>query len=302
MNRPPHLYLSKVAEHGGSIMKRIIAHIGRASVRASVSASVAAAGVVAVTSVASAENRPGPFETEFDVSPGATPQIASLQIGPTAAKWQASIADYLEGLIDEPAPATEKADTVTATDVVTAEVKAFAAPDEPDPEAKPEVKPLPPEVLDALGVDPIEAIDAKEDVLIAVPARADEKADSKPDVEANDADDADAEIADAKPEAQPAVRVEEATNPLLLAPVLSHPSDCELCHFGAGEWVEVSRADDQDVAPEQSFIDDAEAWETLADWANSRLAADTVAKPADDVATIDEDGFPVTDEDPTRAD
>ena len=85
-------------------MKRIIAHIGRASVRASVSASVAAAGVVAVSSVASAENRPGPFETEFDVSPGATPQIVSLQIAPTAAKWQASIAGYLEGLIDEPAP------------------------------------------------------------------------------------------------------------------------------------------------------------------------------------------------------
>src|SRR4051812_28562209 len=140
MNRPLHLHLSKVAEHGGSIMKRIIAHIGRASVRASVSASVAAAGVVAVGSVASAENRPGPFETEFDVSPGATPQIASLQVAPTAAKWQASIADYLEGLADEPAPAAEKADPVTVTDVVTAEVKAFAAADEPDPETVPEAK------------------------------------------------------------------------------------------------------------------------------------------------------------------
>jgi hypothetical protein len=328
MNWPPPLHLSKVPEHGGSIMKRVIASIGRVSVRASVSASVAAAGVVAVTvTSASAESRPRPFETEFDVSPGATPQIASLQIAPTAVKWQESIAEYLEGLVDDPAPVVETAtaDPETPTDVVTAEVKAFAVADEPDPEAAPEpqaeakaeataeakpeaqaeVKPLPPEVLEALGIDPIEAIDAKQDVLVAVPAKAEAKADA--DVDDDDADDvatAEAKPA-AQPEAQPAVHVEVATNPLLLAPVLSHPSDCELCRAGGGEWVEVSRADDadgQDVAPEQSFVDDAVAWEKLAEWASSRIAADQQAKPADDVATIDEDGFPITDEDPTRAD
>src|SRR5437868_12721094 len=171
MNRPLLLWLSGVGEHGGSIMKRVIASIGRVSVRASVSASVAAAGVVAVTvTSASAESRPGPFETEFDITTGATPQIASLQIAPTAAKWQESIAEYLQGLVDDPAPAVETADPVTPGDVVTAELKAFAVVDEPDPEAAPEpkaeakaeataeskpeakaeVKPLPPEVLEAL--------------------------------------------------------------------------------------------------------------------------------------------------------
>ena len=66
-----------------------------------------------------------------------------------------------------------------------------------------------------------------------------------------------------------------------LAPYLSSDAhDCELCH-AEGQWVEVTRVE-QAAAPAEGLVDDAAAWEKLAEWASSRIDADeTAAAEAD---------------------
>lgn len=65
-----------------------------------------------------------------------------------------------------------------------------------------------------------------------------------------------------------------------LAPVLSHAMDCSLCR-GVGEWVEVTNVVDL-AAPAEGMVDDAAAWERMAEWASARLAADASDDEADD--------------------
>ena len=64
-----------------------------------------------------------------------------------------------------------------------------------------------------------------------------------------------------------------------LAPYPSHAHDCQLCR-GTGEWVEVTKVE-QAASPAEGLVDDAEAWEKLAEWASSRIEADAAAAEAD---------------------
>jgi hypothetical protein len=111
------------------------------------------------------------------------------------------------------------------------------------------------------------------------------------------------EIAAFKP-AEPAkveAKVETAAapaTPLLLAPVLSHPMDCTECH----KRVEQAAAEDANRA--ESRVDDAAAWQNLADGAQSRVADEAAAASADDdgdVATAESAFFDDLG-DPTLAD
>ena len=103
-----------------------------------------------------------------------------------------------------------------------------------------------------------------------------------------DADDLiEEEIAAFKPtesaRAEPTVEV----NPLLLAPVLSHPMNCPECL----KLAEQAAADAQSDEVEESRVDDAAALQNLADWAGARIAdqaaANTSAADEADVATAE---------------
>jgi len=108
-----------------------------------------------------------------------------------------------------------------------------------------------------------------------------------------------AEPADAKAEAKAEEAAAAPANPLLLAPVLSHPMDCAECQ----KLVQQAAAKDAEDA--QSRVDDAAAWQNLADWAGSRVADEAAASAAadadDDVATA-ESAFFDDAGDPTLAD
>ena len=238
-------------------MKQILNQLCRAS--------ITAAGVMVATSAASAESKPVQFETEFDLNLNLTPGGLNLQapqatrpvtfdVAKAAADWQESIGAYLDTLLEaEPAPAVPSTSRETTPDSTTdaavkADLAAFAAA---EPAATSAAKPLPPEVLEALGLDPADAV-------LAVPAGAK----SQPDV---------------------------IVNPLLLAPTLSHPTGCDACHHG--------HADPGQPEPITSAagagVDDAAAWQTLADWASARAAESTQPAGADDAAafTLDSDFF-----------
>jgi hypothetical protein len=244
------------------------------SVSASVAATVAAGAVMVIAAPASAENRPGLFETEFEfdgISAGAaaTAQVkaAGFDVSSAAAKWEESIGEYLDGLVDEITPVVEERQA-PADDFVANEVEAFAVADG----AKPEVKPLPPEVLEALGIDPAEVAEAEvQDVLIDVPAKGDDGAEAKPQAAAQAA----------------AAHEEPAINPLLLAPVLSHPMDCELCR-AMGKWTEVGEAEWEAEAGE-GLVDDMAAWQKLAEWASARVSGEEATQVGDDVAAVDDE-------------
>ena len=105
----------------------------------------------------------------------------------------------------------------------------------------------------------------------------------------------------AEPKAEEKAEVaaaETPANPLLLAPVLSHPMDCPECQ----KLIRQAVVDDAEGA--QSRVDDEAAWQNLADWAGSRVADDVAATaPADDddVATAESAFFDDVG-DPTLAD
>jgi hypothetical protein len=108
-----------------------------------------------------------------------------------------------------------------------------------------------------------------------------------------------------KAEANASAKAEEAAalpaNPLLLAPVLSHPMDCAECQ----KLTQQAAARDAEDA--QSRVDDEVAWQNLADWAGSRLAdeaaaaATAAADDDNDVATAESAFFDDVG-DPTLAD
>ena len=187
-------------------------------------ASVAAAGVTAFTPSASAENRPLEFETEFDLGVAPAASAIKAELATTAAAaWEQSIGSYLDRLVDVAKevvtqPVAAAPDAVQAA--VDAELTAFAAA---------AAKPLPPELLDVLGIEFTEE--------------------------------------------------EQAEAPKIsLAPYPSADAhDCELCRATGGQWIEVTRAE-QPAAPAESLVDDAAAWEKLAEWASSRIEA---AEPDD---------------------
>ena len=261
-------------------------------------ASVAAAGVMVAASAASAESRPLLFETEFDVDLAAgiaavAPRVGTLSfdVPSAAAKWEESIGAYLEGLVDvEAAPAADAApavDAAAADLVARIEIQAFTVTEAPAAEAG--AKPLPPEVLVALGFD---LADAVLEARAAVPAAAQKQGEG-------DA---------AKPQA--------AADARLLAPVLSEPMGCPGC---AAHAAHAARVDDAAawqkladwaasrvaegaaataaataavVAPvTEARINDDAAWEKLAEWAAARGAEDTAAEPADREALTAEGDF-----------
>ena len=242
-------------------MKQILGNLCRAS--------VAAAGVMVATSAASAESKPLQFETEFDLDllPGnlsAHAAAAAIDVGldaaaPSVSGWEQSIGAYLDTLLNAepksaPAPATQVDESdADAAAVIEAEIDAFTATELAAPTAQaPETKPLPPELLEVLGIEPPAEGEEPADVLVAVPASAESRPDPKPEAKV------------------------EPANPLLLAPVLSHPMNCEMCHA----HLDAAPAVEQAAAPAQ--VDDAEAWQTLADWAAARAAADTTDDNSND--------------------
>jgi hypothetical protein len=103
----------------------------------------------------------------------------------------------------------------------------------------------------------------------------------------------------AKPEPKAEDVATVPANPLLLAPVLSHPMDCPEC-----EKV-IQQAAAEDAHDAVSRVDDDAAWQNLADWAGSRVAVDaasaTTAPAGDDVATAESAFFDDVG-DPTLAD
>lgn len=234
-------------------------------------ASVAAAGVMVATSAASAETKPLEFETEFDlgaagVRAGVSAALAMAEAQP-AAQWEDSITAYLDGLIEKIAPVVEPPPAPAAGDaaveaLIDAEIAAFAAVDPVTPAA--EVTPLPAELLELLGVE----------------------------ADGDEADDAVTALAQARAEI-PALSL----GALTLAPVPSHPLDCDQCH-AAGEWIEV-KMEEQVAAPADGMVDDAAAWQKLAEWASARLAAETKEDVADDVELAE---FELLFGDPTLAD
>ena len=95
-------------------------------------------------------------------------------------------------------------------------------------------------------------------------------------------------------------------NPLLLAPVLSHPSDCEACRALADQ-AKADEASDEPTADAatEAKVDDSAAWQKLADWASARVAEDVAAEAAAfdqaDVVTAESVFFEdATDESPTN--
>jgi len=102
----------------------------------------------------------------------------------------------------------------------------------------------------------------------------------------NDDADADAdEVADAKP----AAAVEAtAVNPLLLAPVLSHPMECEQCRKELEEAAAAQQDADQPAA--EAKVDDEVAQQNLADWAADRASGKQSARSASDTASADAEG------------
>ena len=94
-------------------------------------------------------------------------------------------------------------------------------------------------------------------------------------------------------------------NPLLLAPVLSHPADCEACRKLV-EQAEADESQDQPAADAttEAKVDDTAAWQKLADWASARVAEDEEAAEAAafdqaDVVTAESVFFEDAIEDPT---
>ena len=228
-------------------------------------ASVAAAGVMVATSAASAESRPLQFETEFDlgldrVAEAVAPAAVAPEVSP--AGWEAAIGSYLDALVAraEASPAVD-ATTSAAAAAVAAATEAASA----------EADAVTSDLLVALGLEP--AGDIAEE-----PAA---KAEASP--------------AEAAPAAATA---EAAPNPLLLAPVLSHPAHCESCtaalHDGRKEVEQAAAAAPAAVpaaAPADVRVDDFAAWQKLADWAAARAEADADDAGADDQAATAESDF-----------
>ena len=88
-------------------------------------------------------------------------------------------------------------------------------------------------------------------------------------------------------------KAEAAPNPLLLAPVLSHPATCESCaaavHDGRNEAEQAAAA--APAAPAEARIDDFAAWQKLAHWAAARAEEDAGDAEADDRAVTAESDF-----------
>jgi hypothetical protein len=223
-------------------------------------ASVAAAGVVVAASAASAESRPLELETEFDLG----------HVGGSAA-------------LDPSAPVKAAALDVSSAvgnwqESIGSYLEGLLADRTPGVQAAaPEVKD---EAKRAATVDADEVIE--EEIAAFKPA---EPVKAEPQTEAK-----------AKAEGAAAV----SANPLLLAPVLSHPMDCPECDKL------IQQAAAEDAADAESRVDDEAAWQNLADWAGSRVAdagaaAATAPPENDDVATA-ESAFFDDAGDPTLAD
>jgi hypothetical protein len=214
--------------------------------------SLAAAGVVVASSLApvsaSAEIKPLQFETEFDLD--LTPANLNLTV-PAAA------ADTIHLDLGSAAAKWEQSigayldGLLSADEAAAATTAAEAAAADPTPEAS----------LD-------EATVVAEDIKAFQPTQAAAKAEAAGNDEPSVKD-------------EPSVNADAVANanPLLLAPILSHPMDCAGCRAHA----EPSAAA---AAPTVTPVDDADAWQKLAEWASARLAEDRSAGDADD-----SDGF-----------
>jgi hypothetical protein len=110
------------------------------------------------------------------------------------------------------------------------------------------------------------------------------------------------EIAAFKPTESAKAEPRVEANPLLLAPVLSHPNDCPEC-LKLAEQAAAAEAQSDEI--EESRVDDAAALQNLADWAGARVADQAAAASAtadeSDVATAESAFFDdATDESPTN--
>ena len=213
-------------------------------------ASVAAAGVMVATSAASAESRPLQFETEFDLG---LDRVAEA-VAPAAVALDVS-----------PAPAAWETAIGSYLDGLIARAEANPGVDASTQDAATaataEVRSssadaVAADLFVALGLEPAEEI---------------------------------AEETAAKVEASTAsATAEAAPNPLLLAPVLSHPAGCESC---AAALHDSRKEVEQAAVPAEVQIDDLAAWQKLADWASARAVEDAGDAESDDRAVTAESDF-----------
>ena len=212
-------------------------------------ASVAAAGVMVATSAASAESRPLQFETEFDLG---LDRVAEA-VAPAAAAPDVS-----------PAPAGWEAAIGSYLDALVARAEVNPRVAESTDDAAAATAEVAYATADAVTAD----------LLVALGLEPAEETAEEP------AAKAEASTASATAEAAP--------NPLLLAPVLSHPAGCESC---AATLHESRKEAEEAAAPADVRIDDFAAWRKLADWASARAEEDAGDSQLDDRAVTAESDF-----------
>jgi hypothetical protein len=119
------------------------------------------------------------------------------------------------------------------------------------------------------------------------PGVADAAPQAKDDQEADADDVIQEEIAAFKPAESAKAEPNVEANPLLLAPVLSHPNDCPECL----KLSEQAAAEAQSDEIEESRVDDTAALQNLADWAGARVADEAAAAATDDDVATAESAF-----------
>jgi hypothetical protein len=113
------------------------------------------------------------------------------------------------------------------------------------------------------------------------------KDEPKPGADVDEDDLIEEEVAAFKPAESVKAEPKVEANPLLLAPVLSHPMNCPECL----KLAEQAAADAQSEEIEESRVDDAAALQSLADWAGARVADDVAAAATDDDVATAESAF-----------
>ena len=210
-------------------------------------ASVAAAGVMVAASAAHGESKPLGFETEFDL-PGLTGGGNNVTGAIDAA------GAVRRAVLDVPSAAAKWEESIGSyLDALVGKQAAVEAP----------------------AAEVPAGVDATTEAVV------------KQELEALAADDADTD-ADEDADAKPAAAAEAApVNPLLLAPVLSHPMECELCRKELEAAAAPAADEPAEEAAADAKVDDDAAQQKLADWATARAGEDQGARQSDDTASAE---------------